>query len=125
MNAAVIELDEEDAKLVTLARGARGRIGADEGAAIRDEMGRTYAGATVATESLALSALQLAVASAIAAGARGAEAAVVVLDAPHATTPSGKAEQVSGTDALRELGGPGLPIYLCQPDGAVLSVVRT
>jgi len=125
MNATGIELDQEDAKLVTLARGARGRIGAAEGAALRDEMGRTYAGATVATESLALSALQLAVASAIAAGARGAEAAVVVLDAPHATTPSGTAEQVSGTDALRELGGPGLPIYLCQPDGAVLSVVRT
>jgi len=120
-----VELDQEDAKLVTLARGARARIGAAEGAAIRDEMGRTYAGATVTTESLALAALQLAVASAIAAGARGAEAAVVVLDARDATTPSSAAEQVSGIDALRELGGPGIPIYLCQPDGAVTSVVRT
>ena len=125
MNATGIELDQEDAKLVTLARGARGRIGAAEGAAIRDEMGRTYAGATVATEHLALSALQLAVASAIAAGARGAEAAVIVLEPPHDATPSGASERVSGIDALRELGGPGIPIYLCQPDGAVTSVVRT
>ena len=125
MNATGIELDQEDAKLVTLARGARGRIGAAEGAAIRDEMGRTYAGATVATEHLALSALQLAVASAIAAGARGAEAAVIVLETPHDSTPSGASELVSGIDALRELGGPGIPVYLCRPDGTVASVVRT
>ncbi len=46
------ELDAEDAKLVTLARAARARIGAAEGAAVRDGDGRTYAGATVALPSI-------------------------------------------------------------------------
>jgi hypothetical protein len=41
-------LDPEDAKLVTLARSARGRTGAPEGAAVRDTDGRTYLAATVA-----------------------------------------------------------------------------
>ena len=61
------ELDAEDAKLVTLARAARARIGAAEGAAVRDGDGRTYAGATVALPSVKLAALDLAVASAPAA----------------------------------------------------------
>ena len=55
-------LDAEDAKLVTLARAARARVGAVEGAAVRDGDGRTYAAATVALPSLHLTALQLAVA---------------------------------------------------------------
>ena len=38
------ELSAEDAKLVTLARAARARAGAVEGAAVRDGDGRTYAG---------------------------------------------------------------------------------
>ncbi len=42
------ELTAEDAKLVTLARSARARVGAAEGAAVRDQDGRTYAAATVA-----------------------------------------------------------------------------
>ena len=44
-NSTVVELDAEDAKLLTLARGARGRVGAAVGAALRDETGRTYSGA--------------------------------------------------------------------------------
>ena len=40
-------LDPEDAKLITLARSARGRTGAAEGAAVRDTDGRTYLAATV------------------------------------------------------------------------------
>jgi len=71
-------LEAEDAKLVTLARGARGRVGAASGAAVRDETGRTYSGADVILPSLSISSLALAVAQAVAAGARGAEAAVVV-----------------------------------------------
>ena len=35
-------LSAEDAKLVTLARGARARVGAIEGASVRDQDGRTY-----------------------------------------------------------------------------------
>lgn len=68
----------EDAKLVTLARSARARTGASEGAAVRDDMGRTYAAATVGLPSLRLSALQAAVAAAVSSGAGRLEAAVVV-----------------------------------------------
>ena len=39
--------DPDDRKLVTLARAARARTGAAEGAALRDADGRTYAAATV------------------------------------------------------------------------------
>jgi hypothetical protein len=72
------ELDAEDAKIVTLARSARARTGAAEGAAVRDTDGRTYAAATVALPSLGLTALQAAVAAAVSSGAPGLEAAAVV-----------------------------------------------
>lgn len=97
----------EDAKLVTLARGARGRIGAVAGAAIRDETGRTHASASVALPSLSLSALALSVAQAVAAGARGAEAAVVV----------GPDPVDHDVEVLRDLAGPGVPVIVCDPDG--------
>lgn len=107
-------LSAEDAKLVTLARGARGRIGAARGAAIRDETGRTYAAADVALPSLAITALQLAVAQAVAAGARGVEAAVVCGDDPH---------DDAGRAALADLGGSGTVIHLCAPDGTVVATL--
>jgi cytidine deaminase len=77
-----VELDPEDAKLVTLARSARARTGAAEGAAVRDDMGRTYAATTVALSSLTLTALQAAVAAAVSSGAQRLEAAAVVSDSP-------------------------------------------
>ena len=110
-------LSDEDAKLVTLARGARGRVGALEGAAVRDETGRTYSGATVALESLELSALRLAVAQAAASGARGLEAAVVVRrDADL---------DVADLDAVRALGGPGVVVHVVAPDSSLLSSTRS
>ena len=108
------EMSGEDAKLVTLARGARGRIGAPEGAAIRDEMGRTYSGATIHSGSLQLTALQLAVAQAIAAGATGVECAVVV----------GVSESPD-IDCVAEISGSGVPVLLCSSDGAVRSRLTT
>ncbi|CAB4966090.1 MAG: cytidine deaminase [Actinobacteria bacterium] len=108
------EMSGEDAKLVTLARGARGRIGAPEGAAIRDEMGRTYSGATIHSGSLQLTALQLAVAQAIAAGATGVECAVVV----------GSSESPD-IDCVAEISGSGVPVLLCSSDGAVRSRLTT
>jgi hypothetical protein len=107
------ELSAEDAKLVTLARGARGRVGAPEGAAVRDETGRTYSGATVALDGLAVSALALAVAQAAAAGARGLEAAVVVRrDADLAD---------ADLAAVRALGGAGVSVLVAGSDGSVLA----
>ncbi len=73
-------LAPEDAKLVTLARSARARQRAEQGAAVRDTDGRTYVAVSVALPSLRLSALQVAVAMALSSGAPGLEAAVVLGD---------------------------------------------
>src|SRR5207302_2695552 len=81
IGSAGMELDPEDGKLVTLARAARARTGAAEGAAVRDDMGRTYAAATVALPSLSLTALQAAVAAAVSSGVQRLEAAAVVTEA--------------------------------------------
>jgi hypothetical protein len=111
---ASAELTAEDAKLVTLARGARSRVGAVEGAAVRDQDGRTYAGASVALPSLTVTALQLAVASAVAAGASRLEAAAVVTEA---STLDG-----AGHAAVRDLSVDA-PVHVAAPDGTVLGTV--
>ena len=54
-------LDDEDAKLVMLARAAMARAEADGAAAVRDVDGRTYAAAPVSLSSLRLTGLQAAV----------------------------------------------------------------
>lgn len=92
-------LAAEDAKIVTLARSARARTGAKEGAAVRDTDGRTYAACTVDLPSLRLSALQAAVAAAVASGAEGLEAAAVVTDADSADADSVAAVRDLGADA--------------------------
>ncbi|MCB0921193.1 MAG: cytidine deaminase [Actinobacteria bacterium] len=106
-------MSPDDQKLVALARAAKARIQAEQGAAVRDETGRSYAGATVALPSLQLSALDVAVAQAVAAGARGLEAAVVV---------SGHAPALS---AVAELAGPGVPVWHCDARGDVLEELTT
>jgi hypothetical protein len=115
---AVEGLSEEDQKIITLARSARARTGAAEGAAVRDETGRTYAAATVALPSLQLSALRLAVAMAVSSGASSLEAAAVV---SQATGPS--AEDLAAVADL----GPQAPVYHAGSDGrlrATLGHVR-
>lgn len=104
-----MELDPEDAKLVTLARAARARTGAAEGAAVRDDMGRTYAAASVDLPSLTLSALQAAVAAAVSSGAQQLEAAAVVTEQQSIDRDS--------TAAAADLGV-GSPI-VADPDGTV------
>lgn len=74
------ELSVEDMKLVTLARSARARISASQGAAVRDETGRTFASANVESKGLTLNATQLTVGQAIASGAQHLEAAVICCD---------------------------------------------
>lgn len=110
-------LAPDDAKLVTLARGARGRVSAAEGAAVRDETGRTYASASVSLLSLHLSALQAAVAQAAASGAGGIEAAVLVLD--HGSV------DADGLAAVRDLGGVGVAVYIVNASGSVTGTTRT
>ena len=108
------DLHPEDAKLITLARSARGRTGAAEGAAVRDTDGRTYLAATVELPSLRLSALQAAVAAAVSSGVDGLEAAAVVS--------AGDTVEEAGLAAVRDLT-PSAPVLLAGPDGAVRSRV--
>jgi hypothetical protein len=103
------ELDPEDQKLVTLARSARARTGAAQGAAVRDTDGRTYVAATIDRPALQLTALQLAVGMAISSGALGLEAAVVLGEA---------ALDEAGVAALRDLA-PSAALYFAAPDGTV------
>ncbi|MBL3806877.1 MULTISPECIES: cytidine deaminase [Streptomyces] len=105
------ELPPEDRKIVTLARSARARNGVPEGAAVRDETGRTYVAGTVSLDSLQLSALRTAVAMAVASGARSLEAAAVVTTAD--TLPA------EDHTAVTDLGGPETPILRATPDGTV------
>jgi cytidine deaminase len=118
----VSELDPEDGKLVTLARGARLRAHAPhtsvaEGAAVRDTDGRTYAAATVenADPSLTTTALRAAVAAAASSGARSFEAAVVVSE-----------QDLRDADVavLREFGT-GVPVLLAGPDAVVRATTTT
>jgi cytidine deaminase len=109
------DLSAEDAKLVTLARAARARIGAVEGAAVRDQDGRTYNAATVALPSLSLTALQLAVASAVASGATKLEAAAVVTEASTLDE--------LGRTAVRDVS-PAAPIHLAGTDNTVLATIE-
>lgn len=104
-------LDPEDRKIITLARSARARNAVPEGAAVRDETGRTYVAGTVALDSLRLSALRTAVAMAVASGAKSLEAAAVVSEL----------DAVPDADraAVRDLGGPETPVLLAGPDGAL------
>jgi len=87
VDAQAASITDEDAKLVTLARSSRARTGAAEGAAVRDETGRTYSGTTVNLQALQLSALQSAVAAAVASGAKGIEGAAIVTGANTVPTP--------------------------------------
>ncbi|MBE9374567.1 cytidine deaminase [Saccharopolyspora sp. HNM0983] len=113
--AAPQELSAEDAKIVTLARSGRARTGAAEGAAVRDTDGRTYAACTVALPSLQLTALQAAVAAAVASGAEGLEAAAVVTDADRLDAVS--------VSAVHELSA-AAPVLRADGSGQVAGVLR-
>lgn len=103
------EPSAEDRKLVTLARATRARTGAAEGAAVRDLDGRTYAAATVDLPSLQVSAIGVCVAMAVASGAKGLEAVVVL----------GEAEEASANDLsiVKEFAGEDVPVLVGDPRG--------
>lgn len=109
------DLGPEDTKIVTLARSALARTGAPEGAAVRDTDGRAYTGVTVSLPSLALTALQAAVAAAVASGASALEAAVVVSGS--------ESVDAASLAAVRELG-PGACVLVVDQHGNVRDVLR-
>lgn len=103
-------LDPEDSKLITLARAARARNGSAEGAAVRDETGRTYSATDVTLTSLTLSAVQVAVATAVSSGARSLEAAALVSEGDPSA---------ADVEVARELGAGAL--LVAGPDGTLRS----
>jgi hypothetical protein len=90
-------LDAEDQKIITLARSSRARVAASEGAAVRDETGRTYTAAAVA------------VAMAVSSGAQSLEAAALVSDSDP---------DPGDLAAVRDLG-PTAPVFHAAPDGTL------
>ncbi len=107
--------DPEDLKLVTLARTTRARTRAAEGACVRDQDGRTYAGATVDLPTLRLTAVQVCVAMAVTSGARGLEAVVVLGDAAVIDE--------ADLSVVRDLSGAGVSVHLAAGDGTVVASV--
>lgn len=105
----------EDLKIITLARAARARVAAPEGAAVRDETGRTYAAAAIALPSLRLSALHLAVAMAVSSGAASLEAAALVSD--------GAGPDPADLAAVRDLG-PAAIVFHAAPDGTIRATLQ-
>ena len=87
----------------------RARVSAAEGAAVRDETGRTYAAATVALPSLRLPALRLAVAMAFSSGASALEAAALVSEDPP---------DPADVAVVRDLG-PVAVVFHAAPDGTL------
>ena len=105
--------DAEDLKIITLARSTRARVAASEGAAVRDETGRTYTAAAVALPSLRLSALRLAVAMAVSSGAQKLDAAALVSDADM---------DPGDLAVVRDLG-PDATVFLAAPDGSIRAML--
>lgn len=110
-----MELSDEDAKLVTLSKASRARIGSSQGAAVRDLDGRTYTAATVALESLQLPALELAVAMAISSGAKGLEAVALVTEG----------DVPVDLEAVIEFAGTGVSVIVADGSGAIDTIMTT
>ena len=110
VRAACLSLRSEDAKLVTLARSARARTRAAQGAAVRDTDGRTYVAATVALPSLhAVAPCRSRSRWRCRPARSGLEAAVVLGDEP--SDPAGEA-------AVRDVA-PDAVIHRAAADGTV------
>jgi cytidine deaminase len=111
-NLKMSEWTTEDDKLVTLARGARARVGAESGAALRDTTGRTYSGTNVNRGPLTFTAIELIVAQAISSGSTGIEAVVVVADDVLVTS--------KDVDVVEAAGGVGIPVHIVDNTGTLL-----
>jgi hypothetical protein len=108
----------EDDKLAVLAKGARSRVQAKTGAALRDETGRTYASAEVSVGSLELSAIEMVVAQAVASGSTGVESVVV--------SPNGEFKiSESDLELVRTFAGAGIPIHVTDEAGSPIDTRLT
>jgi hypothetical protein len=107
--------NSEDVKIIGLAKAARARTNAAQGACVRDSDGRTYAATNVSLPSLTLPAISVAVAMAVSSGAEGLEAVALTSD-------------VAPTDAdlavVAGLPGTGVVIWWSDPAGVVQGLVE-
>lgn len=106
------DLSPEDQKLVTLAKGARARIGALAGACVRDTDGRTYSGASVNYFDRSYGAVEMAITTALAAGAVSLEAVCVV------------GEETIDLAAIKTILETTGSVIVCDAQGAVVSVIN-
>lgn len=104
------ELNAEDQKIITLAKGARARIGAPAAACVRDTDGRTYSAASIIFADKSFTAAELAIATALSAGAKKFEAICILGD------------ELPNEVELRTVLIEGGLIILCDSQGAVISV---
>ena len=111
---SLIPEDPEDSKLISLARSAAARTGAEQAASVRDADGRTYAGTSVRIPHLNLSAITVTVAMAVSSGAGGLEAAAV----------AGAAPTQADIDVLRDLAQPTAEVWHVDLRGEVISVTK-
>ena len=111
----LVPSNPEDIKIVSLARAARARTGAPQGACVRDTDGRTYAATSVGLPSLTLSGLAVAVAMAVSSGAQGLEAAALSSDGAPAA---------SDVAVVQDLPGTGVVIWWIDSAGVVQDVVE-
>lgn len=112
----------ENRKLMILARGALTRGSATAAAAVRDETGRTHVAVAVDLPSLRVPALRAALIVALASGARGIEAGVVVgHEADVGPTDAGS----DIDDAWSHVALPGCVVVSCDRSGRVIRINRT
>jgi hypothetical protein len=102
--------DPDDRKIIILARAARSRTNAAQGASVRDTDGRTYAATSVALPSLQLSAVQVAVSMAVSSGAPGLEA--VAINGPETLSEQDRS-------VITDLAAEGVAVWLTDAAGAV------
>ncbi len=110
--------NSEDDKLSVLAKGARSRVQANVGAALRDETGRTYASAEISIGSLRLSAVEMVVAQAVASGSTGVESVVVCPKLYSSVSES-------DIELLRTFAGTSVPLYIVDDSGNLLDTRST
>jgi hypothetical protein len=108
----------EDDKLAVLAKGARSRVQANVGAALRDETGRTYASAEVEIGSLRLTAVEMVIAQAVASGSTGVES-VVLCPKLHTSISE------SDIELLRTFAGSNIPLFVVDESGNLLDARST
>ena len=108
-------MDPEDNKLVVLARATAARVGAAQGAAVRDRDGRTYAAASVDLPNLAVSAVAGSLVMAVAGGSTGLEAVVVL----------GAVPTQADLAALRDFAGADIPVHLGSLSGSIADTLHT